>query len=87
MANIQDRILRYRIIEKHIQLVREGDLQTAWGLLYLLRHGKINFGLFPYSAKTESILDKLGCKAYYSRNYSIATLYLRANGNIIKEEN
>ena len=85
MAKIQDKILRYRVIEHHIQLVRNGEYQAAWGLLYLLRNGKINLGLSDDSARIESVLQKLGCKIICSRNFTIATAYLQACENIIKE--
>ncbi|MBQ3455667.1 MAG: hypothetical protein IJG36_04460 [Synergistaceae bacterium] len=65
--------MKARVMDAYRELVRSGDLLSAWLILRFLNKKKITFGLNPSSAKAESVLDALGCRVIYSRNYSMAT--------------
>ena len=64
---------KYKIIEKHIELVRNGQYIVARNLLWLLRKGYISLGLGDADYETESFLESIDCPVSYDRRYYIAT--------------
>lgn len=65
---LEKKIRRYKIMDAHRQLVREGKLLEARELLRLLRKGRVKLGLDNVSWDVESLCEELGCKITYSRN-------------------
>ena len=70
------KLIRYKIIEKHMEWVRVGKLVEARDLLILLRLGYIRLGLEDTSYEVESFLEIIGLVPRYSRNFNIATFGL-----------
>ena len=60
----------------HKVLVRNGEYDTAHGILRLMRRGQISLGLGDTSFKIERVLEELGFDMKYSRNYSISRVEL-----------
>lgn len=68
---LQRKILRYKVMDVHRALVKEGKLLEARELLRLLRKGYIKLGLDDVSWNVESLCEKLGCKILYNnRGYT-----------------
>lgn len=70
---LKDKLIRYRLMERHRELVRgcDFDMQTAKRILHLLNHGEIRLGLDDVSWAVEQELDKAGVHINYSgRGYS-----------------
>lgn len=74
---MKNKLLRYRVIEKHIELVRNGQFEEASGILDFLRNGYITLGLSDASCRIENILEKLGCYVWYERRGLYSKIYLR----------
>lgn len=72
---MRDKLLRYRIIEAHAQLVKAGKYQEARLILRMLNEGRISLGLNDTAWAVETLLESLGCYIYYSRTGSTATAY------------
>lgn len=70
------KIIRYRIIEKHRELVRGGLFQEATLLLHLLRRERLSLGTGDEAWHVETILEKLGLNPTYGRNYNVSRFYL-----------
>lgn len=70
------KLIRYKIIEKHMEWVRVGKLVEARDLLILLRLGSIRLGLGDTSYEVESFLETIGLVPKYSRNFNIAIFRL-----------
>lgn len=64
---------KYKIIEKHIELVRQGKYEEAKNLLHLLRKGQIKLGLGNVDFNTECFLEDINCPVIYRRGGYIAT--------------
>ena len=60
------------ISEFHLLLVREGRYDDAYLLLRLLRNGTVRLGLYDSASRVEHLLENLGFKARYGRNYNTA---------------
>lgn len=68
---LQRKILRYKVMDAHRTLVKEGKFLEARELLRLLRKGHIKLWLDDVSWNVESLCEKLGCKIFYSsRGYT-----------------
>lgn len=68
---LQRKILRYKVMDAHRTLVKEGKLLEAREILRLLRKGHIKLGLDDVSWNVESLCEELGCKIFYSsRGYT-----------------
>lgn len=75
---LKDRMLRYRVMEFHRELVRSGKYIAARRVLSLLRGERIALGLGDVDFFLECELEKLGCRiAYIGRHYT-AHAYLKA---------
>lgn len=73
---IKKNIRKYKIIEKHIEFVRNGKYMEARNLLHLLRKGSIRLGLGDVDFQTECALESIGCPVNYSRNGYSATFHI-----------
>ena len=68
---LENKIRRYKIMDAHRKLVREGKLLEARDILKLLRKGRIKLGLDDVSWEVERLCEELGCKIRYSsRGYT-----------------
>ena len=67
------RLIRYRIIEKHMALVKAGEMETASVLFSLLRTGRVALGLSDADCRAEIFLEIIGLQPCYSGRYSVAT--------------
>lgn len=71
MYELERKILRYKLMDTHRSLVREGKLLEAREILRLLRKGSIKLGLGDVEWAVERICEELGCRINYSsRGYS-----------------
>ena len=73
---LEKKIRRYKLMDEHRRLVREGKFREANTVLYLLRKGSVKLGLGDESYTVESLCEELGCRIRYSINYNIAEVRL-----------
>lgn len=73
---LKKKMLRYKVMEKHIELVRTGKFKQAQLLLQLLRKGKVKLYLDDVSYEVEILLEELGCRFNYDCRGYTATAYL-----------
>lgn len=65
------KILRYKVMDAHRDMVKRGKLLEARELLRLLRKGRISLGLDDVSWEVERVCEELGCRINYSsRGYT-----------------
>lgn len=75
---LKDKMLRFRVMEFHKELVRCGQYIAARRVLRLLNDGQICLDLGDVDFFLEMQLEKLGCKlAYIGRRYTCHA-YLKA---------
>ena len=74
-------ILKVKVMNTHRELIRNGDFDTAGGILKFLRNGKITLGLGDVGMKVEKILDALGCVLRYAYHHYLVTAYLIPSDN------
>lgn len=68
---LEKKILRYKLMDTHRKLVREGKLLEAREVLRLLRKGRLKLGLDDVSWEVERLCEELGCRINYSsRGYT-----------------
>ena len=72
---LQDKILRWHIMEAHARYIRRGQYHEARRILHMLINGKITLGLSDIDWSTQCILEPLGCYIYTSRNGNRVTVY------------
>lgn len=73
MVALERKIIRYRLIDRHRELVRGSmqDLLVAHRLLHFLLAGEIRLGLDDVSWAVERELDRAGVRINYSgRGYT-----------------
>ena len=73
MTNLEKKMLRYRLMEKHRELARgsNDDLLVAKRLLHFLMRGEIRLGLGDADWEVENILEQNGVHlSYTGRGYS-----------------
>ena len=73
---IKRNIRKYKIIEKHMLLVRRGKYDQAKVLLHLLRKGRVTVGISDTDCEIEFFLEEVGCYVWYGRSYLSATFTL-----------
>ena len=74
---LKDRMLKYRVMEYHKELVKKGQYIAARRVLRLLRDGRVALGLGDIDFSLEIQLEKIGCRiAYIGRHYT-AHAYLK----------
>ena len=75
---IKNKLLKYRVMETHVNLVRRGNYGEARLVLRLLNNGHIKCGIDDDAFRVETMMETLGCAVRYSRNYNFSTVYLTA---------
>lgn len=73
MKTLEKKLIRYRLIDRHIQLVKGStdDMQVARRLLHFLSTGEIRLGLGDVDWAVEQELENAGVHLRYSsRGYS-----------------
>ena len=73
---LEKKIRRYKLIDAHRELVKQGKLLEARQLLKLLRNGKISLGLGDADWAVEKLCEDVGCRIGYSGRYYTATAYI-----------
>ena len=70
---LEKEIRRYKLMDAHRKLVREGKLLEAREILKLLRKGNIKLYLGDVDFAVECLCEELGCRIYYDRRgyYSV----------------
>ena len=77
---LKEKILRYKVMDVHRSLVKEGKLLEARELLRLLRKGHLKLGLDDVSWEVENLCKKLGCKIFYNARGYTADIRLPLKG-------
>ena len=72
MKSVEKNIIRYQIIAKHRQLVRDCNYHTAHRLLEFLRKKRIALDLSDTDYEADDVLTCLGLRATYSRSFCTA---------------
>ena len=68
---LEKKILRYKLMDAHRNLIKEGDFLEAKEILRLLRNGRNILGLDDVSWRVEELCEELGCRINYrSRGYT-----------------
>ena len=75
---LEDRMLRYRVMELHRELVGRGEFLEARMVLRLLQNKVIYLGLGDMDYSLEIKLEKLGCLVTYQGRHYTAHVHLRA---------
>lgn len=65
---LEKKIRRYKLMDAHRELVREGKLLEAREVLRLLRKGSIKLYLGDVDWNVERLCEELGCRINYGRN-------------------
>ena len=73
---LEKKIRKYRLMDAHRKLIRQGKLLEARQLLKLLRNGTISLGLRDTDWAVEKLCEDAGCHISYSGRYYTATAYL-----------
>lgn len=73
---LEKKIRRYKLMDAHRKLVKEGKLMEAREVLYLLRKGKISLGLGDVEWNVERLCEELGCRMICKRNGDIVEVRL-----------
>lgn len=73
---LEKKIRRYKLMDAHRNLVREGKLLEARDILYLLRKGWISLGLGDEAWNVERLCEELGCRITCKRNGYIVEVRL-----------
>ena len=62
--------------ESYSKYCRNGEFEVARLLLRFLRNGVVTLGLYDEANTVEQLLDRIGFKPYYGRNYNTAVYHL-----------
>ena len=73
---VELKIIRYNIMNMHREYVRAGMYKEARLLLILLRRERLSLGLGDEANTVEHLLENMGLKPTYSRNYNVCRFYL-----------
>lgn len=66
-ASVMRGIIKHRLIERHIHLVRAGRYVVARKMLYLLQAGHYCAGLCDTDWELQTECEKIGCHIRYTR--------------------
>lgn len=79
---LKDNLIRYRLIDRHRELVRGSqlDMEVARRILHFLNRGEIRLCLGDTDWQTEQELEHAGVHIRYSRNGYTAYARLRKRG-------
>ncbi len=70
---LKKNLIKYRLIEKHMEAVKSGRYEEARRLLTLLRKHSLCVGCGDDAGyAVECIAEKCGCRVRYARNYNVA---------------
>lgn len=73
---LKKNLVRYRLIEAHIRLVKSGNYDAARIILCLLRKGEARIGLGDADWTAEQVFETAGVSIHYSRSYNSAYVRL-----------
>lgn len=73
---IELKIIRYKVMEMHREYVRGCMYNEARLLMILLRREHLSLGFDDEANRVEYLLENLGLKPMYSRNYNVCRFYL-----------
>ncbi len=73
---LEKKIRRYKVMNAHRNLVRQGKFLEAKEVLRLLRNGRVVLGLDDVSWEVERICEELGCRINYSHRWYTAIVVL-----------
>lgn len=73
---LEKKIRRYKMMEKHQELVCSGKFEAARLVLELLRTGRVHLGLDDDSWIVERECEEMGCYIYYGRSGYSAIVHL-----------
>lgn len=73
---LEKKIRRYKLMDAHRELVKQGKLLEARQLLKLLRNGKISLGLGDVDCAVEKLCEDAGCHISYSGRHYTATAFI-----------
>lgn len=75
---LKDKMLRFRVMEFHKELVKGGQYIAARKVLRFLSEGQMCLGLGDVDFYLETRMEKLGCRiAYIGRHYT-CHVYLKS---------
>lgn len=74
--NLDQKIRRYKAMEKHRMMVRKGQFKAGKLMLRLLRTGSVSLGLDDDSWTVEVACEELGCRIFYDSRGNRVTAYL-----------
>lgn len=73
--HLKKNLIKYRLIEKHLEAVKVGKYEVARELLRLLRKHELYVGLgYDAGFAAECIAEECGCRVSYGRNYNVARI-------------
>lgn len=75
---LKEKMLRYKVMEFHKQLVRNGQYIAAKRILKFLIRKRIALGMNDVDWFLETSLEKIGCRISYTGRYYTACAYLKA---------
>lgn len=73
-STVSRNIIKYKLIEQHMNLVRSGRYAVASRLLYLIRKRRMLAGLGNVDFEVEMIAEECGCRIRYGLNYYTAEI-------------
>ena len=76
MADLKRKMRRYKLMEKHMELVRKGQYGAARVLMKLLKDNRVTLWLDDDSWTVELICEKAGCRIWYEKNGNRAVAHL-----------
>lgn len=72
---LKKNLVKYRLIEKHMEAVKSGRYEEGRRLLWLLRKHTLSVGCGDDAGcAVEYIAEECGCRVRYTRNYNVAVL-------------
>ena len=77
---LEQKMIRFRVLELHRKYFRAGMYDEARLVLFLLRTGNLHLGLSDASAFVEIGLEDCGLAAWYTHNYNRAHFHLQIPG-------
>lgn len=84
---LKEKMIRYKVMERHMLLVKTGEFGAAHILLRLLRVGTVRLGLDDDANTVERYLESIGLSPRYTRNYYAAVFCMPAENKENAHEN
>lgn len=70
---LKKNLIKYRLIEKHMEVVKAGRYEEGRRLLRLLRNHSLSVGCGDDAGyAVEIFAEECGCRIRYARNYNVA---------------